>query len=127
MLSSKACLRIIKRFKARITDIKKKRNETQPIKESTGGSTFANPTPSELHKAGLPEDMRAWQVVEKVGGRGLMVGGAQMSKKHCNFMINTGTATASDLENLGNELRSRAKHDLGLDLHWEIKRVGEKL
>lgn len=112
--------------KARITEIKKQRNETQPIKESTGGSTFANPSPKELKRAGLPEDLRAWQVVEKVGGRGLMMGGAQMSEKHCNFMINTGGATAADLENLGNEIQNRAKHEFGLDLHWEIKRIGEK-
>ena len=112
--------------KARITEIKQKRNETQPIKEKTGGSTFANPTPEELRNAGLPEDMRAWQVVEKVGGRGLRVGGAQISEKHCNFMINTGDATATDLENLGEEIRKRAAHDLGLDLHWEIKRIGDK-
>ncbi len=112
--------------KSRITEIKKKRNETQPIKEQTGGSTFANPSLAALKMAGLPEDMRAWQVVEKVGGRGLEFGGAQMSEKHCNFMINTGAATASDLETLGDEIRARALHDLGLDLHWEIKRIGEK-
>ncbi len=113
--------------KARITEIKKKRNDTQPIKEKTGGSTFANPSPQELRLAGLPEDTRAWKIVEKVGGRGLKIGGAQMSEKHCNFMINTGTATAADLENLGNEIRARALHDLGLELHWEIKRIGEKI
>ncbi|MGB0719922.1 MAG: UDP-N-acetylmuramate dehydrogenase [Bdellovibrionales bacterium] len=112
--------------KSRITDIKSKRNATQPIKEKTGGSTFANPHPEELRKAGLPEDTRAWQIVEKVGGRGLSIGGAKMSEKHCNFMINTGNATASDLENLGDEIRARALNDLGLDLHWEIKRIGEK-
>ncbi len=112
--------------KARITEIKKKRNDTQPIKEKTGGSTFANPTPQELRHAGLPEDMRAWQVVEKVGGRGMNVGGAQMSEKHCNFMINTGDATATDLEMLGDTLIRRAREDLGLNLHWEIKRIGEK-
>lgn len=115
-----------KTVKARITDIKKKRNDTQPIKDQTGGSTFANPDIDELRRAGLPEDMRAWQVVEKVGGRGLTIGGAQMSEKHCNFMINTGNATAADLENLGNEIQARALNDLGLKLHWEIKRIGEK-
>lgn len=113
--------------KSRITEIKKKRNETQPIKEQTGGSTFANPNPSLLRHAGLPEDMRAWQVVERVGGRGLTIGGAQMSEKHCNFMINIGDATAKDLEMLGDEIKTRAYHDLGLELHWEIKRIGEKL
>lgn len=112
--------------KSRITEIKKKRNETQPIKEQTGGSTFANPNPSQLKLVGLPEDTRAWQVVEKVGGRGLTIGGAQMSEKHCNFMINTGDATAADLENLGDEIKKRAYHDLGLEIHWEIKRIGEK-
>ncbi|MCC6598540.1 MAG: UDP-N-acetylmuramate dehydrogenase [Alphaproteobacteria bacterium] len=110
--------------KARMNDIKKKRNDTQPIKEFTGGSTFANPAPDELRRAGLPEGTRAWQVVEMVDGRGLMVGGAQMSEKHCNFMINTGSATAKDLEMLGEELRARARHKFGLTLHWEIKRIG---
>lgn len=112
--------------KARMNEIKQRRNDTQPITEKTGGSTFANPSAKALKNAGLPEGMRAWEVVEKVGGRGLRIGGAQMSEKHCNFMINTGDATASDLENLGNELRRRASHDFGLELHWEIKRVGEK-
>ena len=111
--------------KSRMNDIKAKRNETQPIREKTGGSTFANPH-QELRKAGLPEDTRAWQIVEKVGGRGLIIGGAQMSEKHCNFMINTGNSTASDLENLGNEIRARALNQFGLNLHWEIKRIGEK-
>lgn len=112
--------------RARMDEIKKKRQDTQPIKEFTGGSTFANPTPEELRRAGLPEGTRAWQVVERVGGRGLSVGGAQMSEKHCNFMINTGAATSADLEILGEEIRARALHDLGLTLHWEIMRIGEK-
>ena len=107
-------------------DIKEKRNETQPIKEQTGGSTFANPHPEALKRAGLGEDMRAWQIVEKLGGRGLSIGGAKMSEKHCNFMINTGNSTAGDLEALGDEIIKRAEHDLGLTLHWEIKRIGEK-
>lgn len=113
--------------KRRMNDIKKKRNETQPIKEKTGGSTFANPSESDLKEADLPEGMRAWEVVERVGGRGLTIGGAQMSEKHCNFMINTGSASASDLEALGEEIISRAKEQLGVTLRWEIKRVGEKL
>lgn len=111
--------------RTRLKAIKDKRRETQPITEKTGGSTFANPAPSELRMAGLPEDCRAWQVVERVGGRGLMIGGAQMSEKHCNFMLNTGAATAADLESLGDEIRRRAKDQFGLDLHWEIKRVGQ--
>jgi UDP-N-acetylmuramate dehydrogenase len=113
--------------KERLKAIKQKRNETQPIKEKTGGSTFANPHADELRRSGLPEDTRAWKVVERVGGRGLQIGGAQMSEKHCNFMINVGNATASDLETLGEELRTRAMAEFGLDLHWEIKRIGEKV
>ena len=112
--------------KQRITDIKTKRTESQPIKEKTGGSTYANPSAHALRAAGLPENTRAWQIVEMVGGRGLKIGGAQMSEKHCNFMINTGNATASDLENLGDEIKKRAKMQLGLELKWEIKRIGEK-
>jgi UDP-N-acetylmuramate dehydrogenase len=111
--------------KARMNDIKQKRNDTQPIKEFTGGSTFANPSTEELRRAGLPEETKAWQVVELVGGRGFSIGGAQMSQKHCNFMLNTGGATAQDLEMLGEEMRTRALDQFGLDLHWEIKRIGE--
>jgi UDP-N-acetylmuramate dehydrogenase len=114
-----------KTVKARITEIKAKRNETQPIKDKTGGSTFANPSVQELKRAGLPEGTRAWQVVEKVGGRDLKIGGAAMSEKHGNFMINTGDAKARDLEMLGDEIRRRAREDLGLELKWEIKRIGE--
>ncbi|MCD8497678.1 MAG: UDP-N-acetylmuramate dehydrogenase [Alphaproteobacteria bacterium] len=113
--------------KARLTDIKEKRNATQPIREKTGGSTFANPSAEDLAKADLPEGMRAWQVVEKVGGRGLTIGGAMMSEQHCNFMINTGGATAADLEALGDELIRRAQEHLNLRLHWEIKRIGAAL
>jgi UDP-N-acetylmuramate dehydrogenase len=108
----------------RLKDIKKKRQETQPIAEKTGGSTFANPSAEELVQAGLPEGMRAWELVEKVGGRGLKIGGAQMSEKHCNFMINTGHATAQDLESLGDELIRRVFEGFGLKLCWEIKRFG---
>jgi UDP-N-acetylmuramate dehydrogenase len=111
--------------KARMNEIKQKRQDTQPIREFTGGSTFANPKASELRRAGLEEGTRAWAIVERVGGRGLTIGGAQMSEKHCNFMINTGSATAKDLEALGEELRLRARGQLGLDLRWEIKRIGE--
>jgi UDP-N-acetylmuramate dehydrogenase len=111
--------------RARLKDIKTKRQTTQPIAEKTGGSTFANPDAADLKRAGLPEDLRAWQVIERVGGRGLMIGGAQMSEKHCNFMINTGSATAADLEALGDELIRRAHEDLGVNLRWEIRRIGE--
>lgn len=110
--------------KERMNDIKAKRNDTQPIREKTGGSTFANPSVPELRIAGLPDDTKAWQVVEKVGGRGLKRGGAQISEKHCNFMINTGGATAADLEGLGDEIIARAYKEFGLKLRWEIKRIG---
>jgi UDP-N-acetylmuramate dehydrogenase len=111
--------------RARLNEIKTKRNETQPIREKTGGSTFANPSPEELRRANLPEDTRAWKVVELIGGRGLMIGGAQMSEKHCNFMINTGDATAAHLEMLGEEIRRRAFEKFGINLRWEIKFIGE--
>jgi len=112
--------------KVRMNDIKTRRNETQPIREKTGGSTFANPSAQELKKAGIPPGTSAWKIIEIIGGRGFKIGGAQMSEMHCNFMLNTGDATASDLENLGEEMRRRAAHDLGIDLRWEINRVGEK-
>ena len=110
--------------KARMNDIKAIRNETQPIRETTGGSTIANPMPLALKRAGLPEGTRAWQVVEMVGGRSLEIGGARMSEQHCNFMVNTGDATASDLENLGDMLIRRVYEEFGLKLRWEIKRLG---
>ncbi len=112
------------RIQQRMNEIKEKREASQPVKEKTGGSTFANPKPEELAAAGLPEGTKTWQLVDRVGGRGLMVGGAQMSEKHCNFMINTGTATAADLENLGEEIRRRVLDQTGLSLRWEIRRLG---
>jgi UDP-N-acetylmuramate dehydrogenase len=109
---------------ARMKEIKERREASQPIREKTGGSTFANPSPEDLEKAGLNPDTKVWQLIESVGGRGLMVGGAQMSEKHCNFMINTGAATAADLEALGEELRKRVLEKHGIQLRWEIKRMG---
>jgi len=103
----------------RMQDITRAREESQPIREKTGGSTFKNPDPSRSNGRG------AWQVIEAAGGRGLEVGGAQMSKKHCNFMINTGSASAADLETLGETIRAKVKQSQGVDLDWEIKRIGE--
>lgn len=111
-------------IEAHIRAIKERRAETQPIRSRTGGSTFANPLRAELEQAGLPPETRAWQLVEKAGGRGLRVGGAQMSELHCNFMINTGDATAADLENLGEEIRRRVYETSGIMLRWEIRRIG---
>ncbi|MEM9331823.1 MAG: UDP-N-acetylmuramate dehydrogenase [Pseudomonadota bacterium] len=89
------------------------RETVQPIKEKTGGSTFKN-----------PDGHSAWKLVDAVGLRGHRVGGAQMSEMHCNFMINTGNATAADLENLGEHVRGKVLEELGISLSWEIKRVG---
>lgn len=113
------------KIEAHIAEIKAKRSQTQPIKARTGGSTFANPKPAELAAAGLPEGLKAWQLIDRAGGRGLTIGGAQMSDLHCNFMINTGTARASDLEALGEEIRRRVEDKTGIVLRWEIKRIGE--
>ena len=112
-------------IESHIAEIKTRRAETQPIKSRTGGSTFANPRPEELAAAGQPEGMKAWQLIDRVGGRGLTMGGAMMSELHCNFMINTGTATAADLEGLGEEIRHRVHEESGIMLRWEIKRIGE--
>lgn len=98
---------------ARILAIQQSREATQPIREKTGGSTFKN-----------PEGHKAWQLVDGAGCRGLSVGGAQMSELHANFMINTGAATAADLEALGDEVRRRVQETSGVQLHWEIKRIG---
>ena len=103
-------------IRARMEEITARREASQPIREKTGGSTFKNPPPSHLGDS-------AWKVVDRVGGRGHRVGGAQMSELHCNFMINTGDATAADLEALGEEMRARAANE-GVALDWEIKRVG---
>ncbi|MGH6946113.1 MAG: UDP-N-acetylmuramate dehydrogenase [Kiloniellales bacterium] len=97
----------------RMTKIQQSRAETQPIRTRTGGSTFKNPSGA-----------KAWELIEKAGCRGLTLGGAQVSEKHCNFLINSGQATAADLERLGEELRRRVLEASGIELEWEIKRVG---
>lgn len=108
-----------------MAEIKARREASQPIREKTGGSTFANPSAEDIAKAGLPEGTKVWQLIDRAGGRGLRVGGAMMSELHANFMINTGTATAADLENLGEEIRRRVREDSGIELRWEVKRIGE--
>ncbi len=100
---------------AEMDRITEAREKSQPIREKTGGSTFKNP-PGE----------KAWQLVDKAGCRGLVVGDAQVSPMHCNFLINRGAATAADIENLGDEVRARVFAATGVDLHWEIKRIGVK-
>lgn len=100
-------------IRARMNEVQQHRETAQPIREKTGGSTFKN-----------PEGHSAWKLVDAAGCRGLRVGGAQVSEMHCNFLINTGDATAADIENLGEEVRRRVKAHSGVDLHWEIKRIG---
>ena len=94
-------------------EITSKRETTQPVKSRTGGSTFKN-----------PPGHKAWQLIDAAGCRGLIVGGAQVSELHCNFLINLGNATAADIENLGEEVRRRVKDNSGVTLEWEIKRIG---
>lgn len=101
----------------RMQDIQKKRSETQPIREKTGGSTFANPEND-------PEKRHAWQLIEAAGCRGLKIGRVKVSEKHCNFLINTGHATAAEIEHLGEEVRKRVQTKFGIELRWEIKRIG---
>lgn len=98
----------------RILEITARREASQPIREKTGGSTFKN-----------PDGHSSWKLIEAAGCRGLQIGGAQISEQHCNFMINTGDATAADLEALGETVRERVLASQGVDLHWEVRRIGE--
>lgn len=99
---------------ARMKEIQAQREASQPVRTRTGGSTFAN-----------PPEQKAWQLIDEAGCRGLEMGGAKVSDMHCNFLINTGTATAADLENLGEEVRKRVKEKSGVELKWEIRRIGK--
>jgi len=101
-------------IKARMEAITARREQTQPIREKTGGSTFKN-----------PEGKSAWQCVDEAGWRGRLFGAAKFSELHSNFMINTGDATAAELEGLGEAVRADVLTKLGIDLHWEIKRIGK--
>ena len=104
----------------------KKRDETQPTKDRTAGSTFRNPAGfSSTGRDDDVHDLKAWKVIDDAGMRGATLGGAQMSPKHSNFLVNTGGATAADLEGLGEEVRKRVFQNSGIELHWEIMRVGE--
>ncbi|SFI23596.1 UDP-N-acetylmuramate dehydrogenase [Bradyrhizobium sp. Gha] len=100
-------------IRARMAEVQNHRETAQPIREKTGGSTFKN-----------PPGHSAWKLVDAAGCRGLRVGGAQVSEMHCNFLINTGDATAHDIETLGETVRERVKANSGIELHWEIKRIG---
>jgi UDP-N-acetylmuramate dehydrogenase len=98
---------------AEMDKITESREATQPIKSRTGGSTFKN-----------PPGHKAWQLIDAAGCRGLRLGGAQVSDMHCNFLINLGGATAADIETLGETVRRRVKESSGVELDWEIKRIG---
>lgn len=98
---------------AEMDEITAKRETTQPVKSRTGGSTFKN-----------PPGHKAWQLIDAAGCRGLVVGDAQVSELHCNFLINRGSASAADIENLGEEVRRRVKEQNGIELEWEIQRIG---
>ena len=100
-------------IRARMTEVQNHRETAQPIREKTGGSTFKN-----------PPGQSAWKLIDAAGCRGLRVGGAQVSEMHCNFLINTGSATGHDIEALGETVRARVKQNSGIELHWEIKRIG---
>jgi UDP-N-acetylmuramate dehydrogenase len=100
-------------IQAEMDRISTAREASQPLRSKTGGSTFKN-----------PDGHKAWQLVDEAGCRGLQIGGAQVSEKHTNFLINTGDATSADIEALGDEVRARVKAKSGIDLHWEIQRVG---
>ena len=100
-------------IRARMDEVQKHRETAQPIREKTGGSTFKN-----------PPDNSAWKLIDAAGCRGFKVGGAQVSEMHCNFLINTGDATGHDIETLGETVRARVKQMSGIELHWEIKRIG---
>ncbi|WP_299894746.1 UDP-N-acetylmuramate dehydrogenase [uncultured Ruegeria sp.] len=106
----------------------KKRDETQPTKDRSAGSTFRNPAGfSSTGQADDVHDLKAWKVIDDAGMRGATLGGAQMSPKHSNFLINTGSATAADLEGLGEEVRKKVYETSGITLEWEIMRVGDPL
>lgn len=105
----------------RMEALRARREDAQPIREKTGGSTFANPDPP-----GTPNQRKSWKLIDEAGMRGAKRGGAQVSDKHCNFLINTGDATAADLEELGEDVRTAVKNKTGADLRWEIKRIGRR-
>jgi UDP-N-acetylmuramate dehydrogenase len=100
-------------IRVRMNEVQNHRETAQPIREKTGGSTFKN-----------PPGQSAWKLIDAAGCRGLRVGGAQVSEMHCNFLINTGNATGHDIETLGETVRARVKENSGIELHWEIKRIG---
>ena len=108
-------------IEAAMDKISEAREDSQPIKARTGGSTFKNPG------GASPDGPKAWKLIDAAGCRGLLVGDAQMSEQHCNFMINRGDASAADLERLGETVRQKVEATSGVSLNWEIRRIGEAL
>jgi len=100
-------------IRTRMNEVQHHRETAQPIREKTGGSTFKNPL-----------GHSAWKLIDAAGMRGFRVGGAQVSEMHCNFLINTGSASGHDIETLGETVRAKVKQNSGIELHWEIKRIG---
>ena len=112
---------------ARMEEQLAKRDATQPTKDRTAGSTFRNPAGfSSTGRADDSHELKAWKVIDDAGLRGATRGGAQMSEKHPNFLINTGGATAADLEDLGEEVRKKVFEHSGIELHWEVLRIGNR-
>lgn len=103
-------------IQAEMDRIAAEREAAQPLRSKTGGSTFKN-----------PPGTKAWKLVDEAGCRGLTIGDAQVSEKHCNFLLNLGSATAADIEGLGEEVRRRVREHAGIELEWEIQRVGTKV
>jgi UDP-N-acetylmuramate dehydrogenase len=112
----------------RMTDQLAKRDETQPTKDRTAGSTFRNPAGfSSTGRADDTHDLKAWKVIDDAGMRGVTLGGAVMNTKHSNFLTNAGGASAADLEDLGEMVRKKVYDSQGIELQWEIMRVGNRL
>lgn len=113
---------------AKMEDALAKREATQPVKDRSAGSTFRNPAGySSTGRADDVHDLKAWKLIQDAGMKGAVLGGAQMSEKHANFLINRGGATATDLEELGELVRKRVLENSGIELEWEIMRVGEQV
>ncbi len=113
---------------ARMEDQLARRDATQPVRDRTAGSTFRNPSGySSTGRADDTHDLKAWKLIEEAGMRGARLGGAVMNEKHANFLTNTGSATAEDLENLGEDVRKRVYATSGITLEWEIMRVGRRI
>jgi UDP-N-acetylmuramate dehydrogenase len=115
------------RLTARMAEQVAKRDASQPMKERSAGSTFRNPAGySSTGRADDSHELKAWKLIDEAGMRGAALGGARMSAQHANFLLNSGTATASELENLGEQVRKKVLDSTGIQLEWEIMRIGRR-